>query len=248
MTIKQAGYTATLQPTTPDTAGGVIVIQQSSPETLGQQAVIVDAVNDVHSASVWAYVTHGQTTRYKAVIRDTTDGSYLAHTDFVFTTAGAGWINLPIIAGAITTQNVSIFLYTEAQATQPWSITRHNSGSGSGNKHQDANADEIYADPENTAITGWVTTANDFSIYLEYSDVPLSTDVTIAPTGLVDGTYRVVLHDATNTEVHNADVVFASGTATITLTGFDAGALFTGFVIDNEAPHVDGAVISVTGA
>jgi hypothetical protein len=211
MAIIQAGYTATLQPTTPDTAGGVIEIRSATVETLGQAVDFVDIPANIYSPSVWAYVTQSQENTYRAVIRDAIDGSYLAHTDTVTVTAN-GWIELPVIGGSISTQATAVFLYTQTQASQPWFITRHNSGSGDGNKHQDANADTIFADPAGTAISGWVTTANDFSIYVEYSDT--------APSGITSiGGDNVVKAGETAVPTVAAGLASSPSSPTATLGG-----------------------------
>ena len=69
----------------------------------------------------------------------------------------------------------------------------------------------------------------------------------ISITGIPDGTYQTILHNGT-TEVFNSTLTYTSGAATTPALSVAASTALTGYVIDNEATHVDGAVITGTTA
>lgn len=70
-----------------------------------------------------------------------------------------------------------------------------------------------------------------------------SDSVSITATGAPDGTYKTMLFDG-ETAVYSGNVTYTSGAATVSniLTG--SAVNLEGMVIDNENPHVNGAVIT----
>jgi len=67
--------------------------------------------------------------------------------------------------------------------------------------------------------------------------------LTLSITGIPDGTYQTILHNGT-TEVFKSTLTYTSGAATTPALSIAAGIALTGYVIDNEATPVDGAVIT----
>jgi len=78
-------------------------------------------------------------------------------------------------------------------------------------------------------------------VYASYA----GSNLTLSITGIPDGTYQTVLFSGT-TEVFNSTLTYASGAATTPALSVEASTALTGYVIDNEATHVDGAVITGT--
>ena len=69
-----------------------------------------------------------------------------------------------------------------------------------------------------------------------------SSTLTTSITGMVDGTYQTFLFSGT-TEVFNSTLTYTSGAATTPALSVAASTLLTGYVIDNNATPIDGAVI-----
>lgn len=61
--------------------------------------------------------------------------------------------------------------------------------------------------------------------------------------GAPDGTYKVVLLDSLGNLVYNSTAVFSNGATTIAGLSVSPSTELEGFVIDNETPHVNGAVL-----
>ena len=62
--------------------------------------------------------------------------------------------------------------------------------------------------------------------------------------GAPDGAYKTYLIDQLDNVAYNSSVNFSNGSATISGLPVPAGTALEGYVIDNESPHVNGAVIS----
>lgn len=62
--------------------------------------------------------------------------------------------------------------------------------------------------------------------------------------GAPNGTYKTYLIDQSDNIVYNGSATFSSGSTTITSLAVAAGTALEGYVIDNESPHVNGAVIT----
>jgi hypothetical protein len=73
-------------------------------------------------------------------------------------------------------------------------------------------------------------------------------DLSISITGIPNGSYRTVLLESGGAVVFDTSIVYSSGSATATGISSTAGTALTGYVIDNESPHVNGAVITGTTA
>jgi len=71
-------------------------------------------------------------------------------------------------------------------------------------------------------------------------------DLIISVSGTPDGTYNTVIVNASNEIVFSGNLVFTGGVSTITSLPLIAGTPLTGFVIDNEITHANGAVIKGT--
>ena len=76
-----------------------------------------------------------------------------------------------------------------------------------------------------------------------YGTVGMS-DVNISVSGIPDGTYKTYLIDQSDSIVYNATATYASGIVTLSGLAVPAGTALEGYVIDNESPHADGAVIT----
>lgn len=72
-------------------------------------------------------------------------------------------------------------------------------------------------------------------------------ELTLSITGVPDGTYQTILHSGT-TEVFNGTLAYVSGAATTPALSVAASTPLTGYVIDNNATPIDGAVIVGTTA
>lgn len=81
-------------------------------------------------------------------------------------------------------------------------------------------------------------------VYDSYTAV--YSDLVISVSGTPDGTYNTVIVNASNEIVFSGNLVFTSGVSTITGLPLTAGTPLTGFVIDNEITHENGAVITGT--
>lgn len=62
--------------------------------------------------------------------------------------------------------------------------------------------------------------------------------------GVPDGEYRTVLFDDLGNEVFRGRVTYTSGSASIVNFQASAGTALEGYTIDNESPHLNGAVIT----
>lgn len=70
--------------------------------------------------------------------------------------------------------------------------------------------------------------------------------LTITATGIPDGIYNTVLVNSSNEIVHAGNVTYSSGQALLENLALTSGTPLTGFVVDNEISHSDGAVITGT--
>ena len=70
-----------------------------------------------------------------------------------------------------------------------------------------------------------------------------TSDLTITLSGIPDGTYRTVLVNDANDIIYSSNLAYSSSTATVSDILTPAGTNIEGYVIDNETPHVNGAVI-----
>ena len=62
--------------------------------------------------------------------------------------------------------------------------------------------------------------------------------------GAPDGTYKTYLIDQSNNVVYSGNATFSGGSATVIGLAVVTGTALEGYVIDNESPHVNGAVIT----
>lgn len=62
--------------------------------------------------------------------------------------------------------------------------------------------------------------------------------------GAPDGTYKVYLLDQSDNVVYNGNAAFSGGASTIGGLAVASGTALEGYTIDNESPHVNGAVIT----
>jgi hypothetical protein len=62
--------------------------------------------------------------------------------------------------------------------------------------------------------------------------------------GIPDGTYKTYLLDQSDNVVYNDNLLFSGGSASVTGLVVAAGTALEGYAIDNESPHVNGAVIT----
>lgn len=62
--------------------------------------------------------------------------------------------------------------------------------------------------------------------------------------GAPDGAFKVYLLDQSDNVVYNGNATFSGGSATISGLSVAAGTTLEGYTIDNESPHVNGAVIT----
>ncbi|MGB3724302.1 MAG: sialate O-acetylesterase [Glaciecola sp.] len=69
-------------------------------------------------------------------------------------------------------------------------------------------------------------------------------DLNILVSGIPDGAYKTYLIDQSDNIIYNANATYASGAVTLSGLTVPAGTPIEGYVIDNESPHVNGAVIS----
>ena len=111
---------------------------------------------------------------------------------------------------------------------------------------QEANPNEypINADIKNVFTT---TTLADFNAVkvINQGDDNVVSDASITATGAPDAQYNTILFDEYGNEILNSNVEFTTNTATAYGCIAPPSAV-TGYVIDNEATHVDGAVITGT--
>jgi len=75
-----------------------------------------------------------------------------------------------------------------------------------------------------------------------FTGTPSTANLSIS--GVPDGAYKTVLFDDSDNEVFRGAVTYASGSASLVNFQALAGTALEGFVIDNESPHVNGAVIT----
>ena len=66
----------------------------------------------------------------------------------------------------------------------------------------------------------------------------------ISVSGIPDGTYKTYLIDQSDNILYNANATYASGAVTLSGLAVAVGTALEGYVIDNESPHTNGAVIS----
>jgi hypothetical protein len=82
-------------------------------------------------------------------------------------------------------------------------------------------------------------------VYQSYAGLVSTLNITVA--GTPDGTYKTIITNPTDDGVvFSGDLVYASASATTGVVSVVVGTDLTGFVIDNEATHVNGAVITGT--
>lgn len=233
-----AGFTDTLQPTTP--AGDFIETASFDTIAFNMAADIDPAYTSYIPVTAWVFVQVPTATNGKVILRRQSDGSFLAasSSSSMAQAASGAWYSFTFNNEILTEQAIALHLACENGDTY-W-INRHNSGSGDGFRHNHVTT--YYATP-NGSVSGWQTTANDFTLYLEYNAA--NSDLVLTGTGAPDGTYRVILYqdDTWTSEVFNGDVAFSGGGATITCDVL-AGTRVTGFVVDNEAAPLNGAVLT----
>ena len=73
----------------------------------------------------------------------------------------------------------------------------------------------------------------------------IGSELTTAITGMTDGTYQTIITSGLDTLLNNT-LTYVSGAATTPSLSVAASTSVIGFAIDNEATHVDGAVITGT--
>lgn len=74
--------------------------------------------------------------------------------------------------------------------------------------------------------------------------VAVSSTLNISVSGIPDGTYKTYLIDQSDSIVYNANATYAGGSVTLSGLAVPAGTALEGYVIDNESPHANGAVIT----
>ena len=104
-----------------------------------------------------------------------------------------------------------------------------------------------YPRSEDIALPSAGGTYNLTSLSFSEQQLTISSTLNISVTGVPDGTYRTVLVDDSSNVLSSASLTYASGAASVILQ-VAAGTNVEGYVIDNESPHVDGAVITGTTA
>ena len=85
-------------------------------------------------------------------------------------------------------------------------------------------------------------------VFAEYANLTglIASTLNITATGTPDGTYKTIItNPADDTIVFAGNLVYTSGVAS-TAISIVAGSQLTGYVIDNEATHINGAVITGT--
>jgi hypothetical protein len=90
----------------------------------------------------------------------------------------------------------------------------------------------------NTAIT---TNQDALAVFEEGLSTTSSITLNI---GAPDGAYKVYLLVQPDNVVYNGNATFSGGSATISGLTVAAGTTLEGYTIDNESPHVNGAVIT----
>jgi hypothetical protein len=82
-------------------------------------------------------------------------------------------------------------------------------------------------------------------VYNSYAGLVSTLNISI--TGMSDASYKTIITNPVDDSiVFAANLAYASGSATTGIISVAVGAALTGFVIDNEATHVNGAVITGT--
>ena len=102
-----------------------------------------------------------------------------------------------------------------------------------------------YPRSENIVLSGTGGTYNLTSLPADAIEFSVSS-VTLSVTGIPDATpYKTILFNG-SAEVFNDSLTYTSGLTTTPALSVAVGVALTGYVIDNEATHVDGAVITGT--
>ena len=82
---------------------------------------------------------------------------------------------------------------------------------------------------------------------LWHGRIELTSTLNITATGTPDGTYKTIITNPVDDSIVFAgNLLYTSGTASTGTVSVVVGTDLTGYVIDNEATHVDGAVITGT--
>ena len=76
------------------------------------------------------------------------------------------------------------------------------------------------------------------------AEVVIQSNFNVVATGIPDGNFKTYLIDSSDTVIYNSSVTFSGGSTTITGLPIAAGVTLEGYVIDNESPHENGAVIT----
>ena len=161
--------------------------------------------------------------------------------------------------GVITLTESNYFLIYEDRSTTPSTISYKKYPLGDTNT--DPFSSGVVVIDAELSITG--PTSSAYNVTSDMGFIPVSgfvssTDelwhgriefstLSITATGTPDGTYKtIVTNPADDTIVFAGDLVYTSGASSTGALSIDIGTALTGYVIDNEATHVDGAVITGT--
>jgi hypothetical protein len=71
-----------------------------------------------------------------------------------------------------------------------------------------------------------------------------ASNLNISVSGIPDGTYKTYLIDQSDNVLYNANATYASGAVMLSGLAVAVGTALEGYVIDNENPHANGAVIA----
>jgi len=82
-------------------------------------------------------------------------------------------------------------------------------------------------------------------VYTSFAGLTSSITISGSPNAIPDGTYRTLLiNETTGATIHDASIAYVSNSATVTGLAVAATTNVIGLIVDNEATHIDGAVIT----
>jgi len=105
----------------------------------------------------------------------------------------------------------------------------------------------VTADMGFIPVSAFVTTTNElWHGRIEILSAPTSSiTVSGSPNAIPEGTYRTILiNESTGETIHDASIAYVSNSATVAGLAVAATTNVIGLVVDNEATHIDGAVIT----
>jgi len=155
------------------------------------------------------------------------------------------------VGGLVTVKLGLNGAYIDTNAAGTW-VSAPDAGLWLGGKNAGNNANG-YSDTVHSDVLVFDKVLSDAELLDAYNNfdsfyAALPTSIAnITATGIPDGTYQTVLFSGT-AEVFNSTLTYTSGAATTPALSVAASTALTGYVIDNEATPVDGAVITGTTA